>query len=1034
MLKKIFICSALVSFFISPATSPAQIGNTPWPKFHHDIKNTGKTENFGTTVGKLKWKFVTGAAVTSSPIIDNSRTVYFGSADNYFYAIDAETGSIKWSYLTGGAIELASPAIDINDIVYIGSNDGYMYAFDTKTIDTKDKTTWKEKWKYKTGGAISSSAAININGNILFASNDGYLYSLTAGGTLGWKQYVGASWCSPAIDTHGQVYIGVWEPQDSLISMIPYEVPDTDPVQIINAPAKVNFFALDATTGAFVWDFPGQPSKFCVPGGVLASPVVRPDGYIIASYFITWANTGCDEKLWKYNVFRLNWAGTYDNWRFNIDSDADIYSTPAVIEDNSIFVASSNKVTRILPDTTLYLFETGDGQRIESSPAVDGKKNIFFGSNGGRFYSICADCPETPLLWQYPRKEDDALASQDGITTASIISSPAIDNDNRHSIYVGASDGNVYAFFDGARIAGKVVLDSDSSPLQAVKITLQSTFTDVVKETYTDPNGEYFFVGVENFTYTVTPEKLGYVFTPQQRTAVIKQDQDALNMNFTAFDGFTITGKILDAGSKGVADVVVTIEGATTKISSTTTTNSSGVFSFTGLGYDTYTITPELAGYSFDPSSQKKTITSSTAGNEKIFEIGDFNVFQGYQISGMVMDVRKLENEINGIAGLTINLAGTTADKKPVNLYKTTDSEGKYSFTGLSNGTYTVTPGGASGYPFEPTLQNVTIASANMLNINFYAGTGFAISGSIKWAPGDNATFSNCTVDLYNDNATTLFKVAEQIPINSVKPDSQGNFVFIGVAAGAYIVKPSLNGYGFDPVLYKTIVTTTPVTSLLFTAIQGYYISGKVTNLVGISEVGITIQLIPSTFDQTATPITAITSKDGVYAFTGLEPGDFTISLGDADKKQYQLYPASINVAITSESKDNINFIANSSCTVSMFNFPFFGNEGTLVNIFGTNFGWSKPPDNETVAIAIDSPSPQGASLTKTSGVYFGTDDPTTWVKAKVKMWSPIKILAEAPQPAVTGFGITKVWVVRKTASDSGCGKALSSNFFFYVY
>ncbi|MCX8044046.1 MAG: PQQ-binding-like beta-propeller repeat protein, partial [Desulfobacterota bacterium] len=203
----------------------AQLADAPWPKFHKDEKNSGFTSNFGTQVGKLKWKFVTGGPVTSSPIIDNNGIVYFGSADNYFYAVSAETGAVQWSYLTGGAIELCSPALDENGVVYIGSNDGYLYAFDTKTINPKNKTTWKEKWKFKTNGAISSSPTIHPNGSIIIASNDGYIYSISSSGALNWKQYVGATWCSPALDVmKNQLYIGVWEPQDSPITTVEYEI------------------------------------------------------------------------------------------------------------------------------------------------------------------------------------------------------------------------------------------------------------------------------------------------------------------------------------------------------------------------------------------------------------------------------------------------------------------------------------------------------------------------------------------------------------------------------------------------------------------------------------------------------------------------------------------------------------------------------------------------------------------------------------------------------------------------------------------
>ncbi len=47
--------------------------------------------------------------------------------DHKLYALDAVTGTLKWSYATGGPI-VSSPAI-ANGVVYIGSTDDNVYAF-----------------------------------------------------------------------------------------------------------------------------------------------------------------------------------------------------------------------------------------------------------------------------------------------------------------------------------------------------------------------------------------------------------------------------------------------------------------------------------------------------------------------------------------------------------------------------------------------------------------------------------------------------------------------------------------------------------------------------------------------------------------------------------------------------------------------------------------------------------------------------------------------------------------------------------------
>jgi outer membrane protein assembly factor BamB len=55
--------------------------------------------------------------------------VYVGSGygDNNVYALDAATGTLLWSYATGGPVR-SSPAV-ANGVVYIGSGDQSLYAF-----------------------------------------------------------------------------------------------------------------------------------------------------------------------------------------------------------------------------------------------------------------------------------------------------------------------------------------------------------------------------------------------------------------------------------------------------------------------------------------------------------------------------------------------------------------------------------------------------------------------------------------------------------------------------------------------------------------------------------------------------------------------------------------------------------------------------------------------------------------------------------------------------------------------------------------
>jgi len=65
--------------------------------------------------------------------------------------------------------------------------------------------------------------------------------------------------------------------------------------------------------------------------------------------------------------------------------------------------------------------------------------------------------------------------------------------------------------------------------------------------------------------------------------------------------------------------------------------------------------------------------------------------------------------------GVTIALTDESEQQEGVAV---TDSNGNYTFSNLSNGSYIVTPS-FSGYTFNPTYQVVKISSATVTNIDF---------------------------------------------------------------------------------------------------------------------------------------------------------------------------------------------------------------------------------------------------------------------------------------------------------------------------
>jgi outer membrane protein assembly factor BamB len=100
--------------------------------------------------GRLQWKFKTSHMTHSNPLVHEG-VVYFGSDDDYFYAVDSETGRLLWKYKTQGPV-LSDPAMD-GGMIYFGSWDCHLYAM---------TTGGKLVWKFMTSSAVQSGVDVEM--------------------------------------------------------------------------------------------------------------------------------------------------------------------------------------------------------------------------------------------------------------------------------------------------------------------------------------------------------------------------------------------------------------------------------------------------------------------------------------------------------------------------------------------------------------------------------------------------------------------------------------------------------------------------------------------------------------------------------------------------------------------------------------------------------------------------------------------------------------------------------------------------------
>ena len=197
------------------------------------------------------WTFQTGGPVVSSPAIAADGSVLVGSQDGKLYAV-ARDGTAKWSYATGDII-FSSPAVAHDGTIYIGSDDDHLYALVPGTA----KPRWivqmgacpqrvgvgpeasrcdvdagptvgpdgviytggdgiyainpdgSLRWRFATGGHVSSAPAVLPDGTVVAGSQDDLVYAIAPNGQKRWDFRAGDDVeATPAIGDDGTIYVG----------------------------------------------------------------------------------------------------------------------------------------------------------------------------------------------------------------------------------------------------------------------------------------------------------------------------------------------------------------------------------------------------------------------------------------------------------------------------------------------------------------------------------------------------------------------------------------------------------------------------------------------------------------------------------------------------------------------------------------------------------------------------------------------------------------------------------------------------------
>ncbi len=315
----------VVAFSVSTAAP----GGDDWPVFRGNARQTGVAASQLADNLVVRWKFQARDSVEGTAAIADG-TVYVGSEDEFVYALDLETGALRWKFKAG---PVKAPVAARGGLAYAGNLDGMFYCL--------DGATGKERWKFEAGAEVTSGA--NFAGDmVLFGSGDENLYCLGADGKLAWKFKVagGPVLGSPAV-AGGHTFV---------------------------SGCDSNLHVLDVSSGREVAGSVNLEGQTGATGAVVGERL----------YVGTMTN----------QVLAVDWKKGEVAWRFEPPRHPRPFYASAAVTADRVLAGSRDRNVYALDRATgreVWHFATGD--KVDSSPVVVGNR-VFVGSMDGNLYAL----------------------------------------------------------------------------------------------------------------------------------------------------------------------------------------------------------------------------------------------------------------------------------------------------------------------------------------------------------------------------------------------------------------------------------------------------------------------------------------------------------------------------------------------------------------------------------------------------------------------------------------------------------------------
>ncbi len=227
----------------------------------------------------------------------------------------------------------------------------------------------------------------------------------------------------------------------------------------------------------------------------------------------------------------------------------------------------------------------------------------------------------------------------------------------------------------------------------------------------------------------------------------------------------------------------------------------------------------------------------------------------------------------------------------------------------------------------------------------------------------DNDTiYGTISGDIQEGVTVTIYIVScgEPQPHATLTTDSEGYYAVGGIEKGRYLVAASYAGYSFTKSHWVDISQALPQSNDFISSLIAYGISGKVS---GDVQGGVTITLSGASNE------TQITASDGTYSFSGLVPGNYTVTASYCEFNDCVFNPLNKVVELVDSDVISVDFISILSTERFMDN-----GDGTVTDR-STSLIWLKNADCFGKNTWID-------AISLTEGLeqgYCGLSDGSEW-------------------------------------------------------